>query len=500
MGGKEQPKRSGFFQASGPRPILIALAAGLYPLLHYYNGNFDIADSWVQFAFLTGLCLGVPLLLVCVSPYVFRIGFLQKFNKYRLTAINLAVFFGLLGLLIFHFNKKELAVLLLAAVALSFLVYRHLGKVVILQLLLAVMSFVTLIPRGWFVYNYDESWTETPDAITETTFLKTPNVYVIQPDGYTNFSELRRAPYNYNDRSFEDYLTETGFVNYPGFRSNYYSTLTSNSSMFAMKHHYYNNTYPGNLKTFGSQEVIVGEENNVLKTFKHNGYSTYLVTDNSFFLTNRKLSGFDRCNIDQSQVKLYDTGGISGVDIASDFEDYLKDQSNDSNFYFIEKTLPSHIQYTKAASLGVKMERETYLERLERSHEWLQELITLIHSYDDDPMIVLVGDHGGYVGLSYVKEVENKKLSEMEAISVFSTLLSIKWADGFTAEGIDFKSNVNLFRQLFAVMSGDRKLLENLEADASFVPLYEGGSASFYKYIDDKGNSVFQKVEPSTEE
>ena len=483
MEGKRTGRSGGFFGLSGPHPLLIALAAGLYPLLHYYNGNFDIADSWIQLLFMLGLCLGLPILLVCVSKFVFRLGFLRKFKSYRLTAVNLVVFFGLLGLLIFHLNKKELAVVLLVSALASFLLYRFLGKVIILQLLLAVMSFVTLIPRGWFVLNYDAEWTQTPDAITEVFFKQNPNVYVIQPDGYTNFTELRKAPYNHRDTTFENYLTETGFINYPNFRSNYYSTLTSNSSMFAMKHHYYQNTYPGNLKTYGSQEVIVGSQNNVLKTFKKNGYKTHLVTDNSFFLTNRKLSSFDHCNIDQSEVKLYDTGGISGVDIVEDFQKLLQGQSDTSNFYFIEKTIPSHIQYTKAASLGVEMERETYLERLEEANDWLTQLITLIHTYDTDPLIILVGDHGGYVGLSYVKEVEQIKLSPLEATSVFSSLLSIKWPQGLNAEGIEFRSNVNLFRQLFAVMSGDKQWLNNLEANESFVPLYDGEVPTFINIL-----------------
>ena len=409
--------------------------------------------------------------------------------------VNLVVFFGLLGLLIFHFNKKELAVVLLVSALAGFILYRYLGKVIILQLLLGVMSFVTLIPRGWFVFNYDEGWTETPDAITEVVFRQNPNVYVIQPDGYTNFTELRKEPYNHSDRDFENYLTETGFVNYPNFRSNYYSTLTSNSSLFAMKHHYYQNTYPGNLKTYGSQEVIVGSQNNALKAFKKNGYKTHLVTDNSFFLTNRKLSGFDHCNIDQSEVKLYDTGGVSGVDIVEDFKELLREQSGTSNFYFIEKTIPSHIQYTKAASLGVEMERVTYLERLEKANDWLTQLITLIHKHDPDPLIILVGDHGGYVGLRYVKEVEHKKLSRLEATSVFSSLLSIKWPEGLSPQDIEFRSSVNLFRKLLVVMSGDKQWLNSLEANDSYVPLYDGGRANFYKYIDDEGNPVFEKVE-----
>ncbi len=477
-------------------PILIAFAAGLYPFLHYYNSNFDLADSWVQLLFLLGICFVLPVFFVVVSKYVFRLSFLKPLEKYRLSVINIIVFSGLISILVFLSNKKTFVLVVFLAGLLGLLVYKHLGKIVILQLLLAVMSFVSFIPRVIFMVNYNDDWTLVEDNILDTRFKKTPNIYVIQPDGYTNFAELREEPYNYNDTRFEEWLTRNDFVNYTNFRSNYYSTLTSNSSMFAMKHHYYSNTFRGNLKTYGSQEIIVGDNNNVLKILKNNAYTSHLITDNSFFLVNRKLSGFDYCNIDQSKVKLYDSGGVRGADIVSDFETLLKNTSTRNNFYFIEKTIPSHVTYAKSYSTGVEGERELYLERLEVANDWLKELINIINTYDDNAMIVIIADHGGYVGLSYMLEVERKQLSELEAISVFSSLLSIKWPDGDVPEDLSFRSNVNLFRTIFSYLSDDPSLLNYKEEDKSFIPLYDGSRADFFECINEDYEVQYRKLDP----
>ena len=475
--------------------FMVGLAAGLYPFLHYYNGNFDLADSWVQFFFLFGICLVLPHVLMAISPFVFKLKFLRKFEKYRRTAVNLILFFGLIGLLVFLFKKKALAVTLLGAGLLSFLVYKQLVKIVILQLLLAVLSVFTLIPKLFFISNYTSEWTSQPDAISETVFKTHPNIYLIQPDGYSSFKHLKAPPYNATDTTFQVTLENSGFKLYDDFRSNYYSTLTSNASMFAMKHHYYDNTYRGNLKTYGAQEVVVGEDNVAVQILKKNGYTSHLLTDNSYFLVNRKNSMFEFCNIPQEKVLLWDTGGISGIDIVEDFENLLETTSDSHNFFFIEKTVPSHIMYGEGASLGIPAERERYFERLKMADDWLTALLAQIEKQDKNALVIIAADHGGYVGLSYVKEVENRKLTEVETVSVFNSLLAIKWPNNEEPAYLDLDSNVNLFRNVFAYLAENPSLLENLEPDSSYLPLYEGSKAIFYECIDDAYQVVYKPLD-----
>ena len=168
--------------------------------------------------------------------------------------------------------------------------------------------------------------------------------------------------------------------------------------------------------------------------------------------------------------------------------------SSSHNFFFIEKTAPGHIAHVKSASLGVDEERERYLSRVEKSQNWMLDLINIIQTNDKNPMIVIVADHGGYVGLNYVKEVLQKELSPVEVNSVFSSILSIKWPSGEVPEDLEFKSSVNLFRTIFSYLSEDKSLLENSEADKSYLPFNDGSGINFYEYIDANGNAVFKNI------
>lgn len=471
--------------------FLAGIAAGLYPVLHYYNGNLEMADSWIQLVFLVGTGMLLPILLLFISKPVFRVVALQKFEKYRPAAINLAFFFGLLAMLIFQSNRKIILLVFIGGALLSFLLYKHLSKIVVLQYLLAATSLFLFVPKAIFAFNHTNDWAKPTDAISDTQFKLHPNIYVIQPDGYTSFSTFKEAPYNHPDTAFETWLDEAEFVHYDGFRSNYYSTLTSNSSLFAMKHHYYGNTFTGNLKTFDSQEVIAGK-NTTIATLKNNGYQTHLITDNSYFLINRK-SSYDYCNITTDELSLYRPGGVRGVDMMADFKEVVATLSNSHNFFFIEKTIPGHIAHGEGASMGVEAERDRYLDRVKKSEVWMQELINTIRAHDKNPMIVIVADHGGYVGLNYVKEVLEKKLTPVEVNSVFSSLLSIRWPSGEVPQDLEITSSVNLFRYIFSYLSGDEGLLDHLEKDQSFLPFDDGSGIQYYEYLDANGKAVFNR-------
>ena len=84
---------------------------------------------------------------------------------------------------------------------------------------------------------------------------------------------------------------------------------------------------------------------------------------------------------------------------------------------------------------------------------------------------------------------------EAKIRSTFATLASIKWS-GFLKDGYDsgLKSNVNVFRVLFSVLSENKKYLQNLEDDSSYNlhignPFYK----DVYRVLDDSGKLVYNK-------
>ncbi len=475
---------------------MAGLAAGLYPFLHFYSNNYNIADSWVQFGFLVSLCLLLPVALTFLAPGILSFGPLKKLQKYSVAAVNFVVFICLLSLMIFHFKNMLLAGLLLGGGLLSFVLYRFLNKIVLLQFLLAAMSLFMMVPRLMFLFSYDDSWKEISENIDAVRFKKTPNIYMIQPDGYANFSVLREPPYSYDDTGFEDYLTDKGFTHYPKARSNYYNTLTSNTSAFAMKHHYYGNINRKNQKAQDAMEDIVGA-NNALRILKNNNYTTHLFTDNSFFLLNRKRKAFDHCNISNSELPIYRLGGLKGVDILADLSESLKDMPDGPNFVFIERTVPGHIKTAKMGSAGAEKEREKWLQSLERADDWLMKLIDMIDQHDKDALIIIMADHGGSVGLEYSAELKERTLNDWESMSVFSVMMSIKWPDNNVPQGLEFKSNVNLFRNLFYHLSGDDLFMKSYQSDKSFIYNLADGPLQVYEVFDENGNYGYKKLEDS---
>ena len=79
--------------------------------------------------------------------------------------------------------------------------------------------------------------------------------------------------------------------------------------------------------------------------------------------------------------------------------------------------------------------------------------------------------------------------------SIYSTLAAIRW-NGFLKEDLDInlKSNVNLFRVLFAVLAENKSFLNHLEDDSSFNLHKENTFYnSVYRVIDNDGNVIFNK-------
>jgi len=483
-------KLNRFLNSSKNHSVLTVFAAGLYPFLHYFNSNLHIANSWTQLLFMLLLCFGLPLVVIGLSKIVFRIKYLKHFQNQRLAIINLMVFLTLIGFLIFDFKKKSTLIVIIVACILAVILYKHLKKIIVLQLILALMSCFTLIPLLMFALNQNnDDWALVSNEVLETKFKITPNIFVIQPDGYVNPSEINKPPYNFDNSKFYSELDAEGFTNYSNFRSNYFSTLTSNASMFAMKHHMYSNTYNKGHKTFNANEVIVGENNNVLRILKYNNYKTHLITDNSYFTIDRVSMRYDYHNIPSEEISLVKSGRVE-TNLISDVGAVLDSLKTAHNFFFIEKISPSHIVRNKAESKGIDGERDAYIERLKSTNIWLKDLIHRIKQFDDDALIIIVADHGGFVGLNHTLESVNTPMNAQEIRSVFSAILSIKWPNQLQNNTFDFQSNVNLFRTVFYGLSGNKKLLESTENNKSYIPFYENSSATYYECIGDDGQVI----------
>lgn len=474
-------------------PILAGVATGLYPIIFFYTNNFSLINSWKHFVFFIGLFLMMP---VCVFLAVQFFSFSPFIKKMKPFAIPFLSIFGFLSFIqICLYAKLQgvfTAVVFIVAVLFVLFLRKHFKKVVVLQLVLAGIGLFWLFPTIKNQWTYSNEWMLQPDDIEDVVFKKRPNVYYIQPDGYVNISEMDTGAYHIDNSDYWNFLRENGFKIYPNIRSNYSSTLVSNSATFTMKHHYYNNGF--NFSEIANARKVIITENPVLNAFKKNGYKTHFLAEGSYLLTNFPKMGYDISNFDYDDIELITDGFQQEEDILVPIEKYLNIDEDKSKFFFIEIFKPGHVQSLKNISQGAEKEAAIYRQNLAMSNERLKKIITMIQEKDPTGLILIMADHGGYVGYEYMLEVRDKTLDRDRIYSAFSTQLSIKWPNDEAPE-IDkyFKSGINTFRILFSYLSENNKYLQHLQEDATYTIIKDGAPQGIYKCIDENGEVVFIK-------
>ena len=496
MAQKNQQKQSiasKLFGSTKIRAWIAAIAAGLYPMIFYFSANFPLVNSWAHVGYFLAMFIFMPVIVMVLAKLLGGL-VIPKWKHLIVPFLNVFFFLFLLKVCLYAgVQKKMILVIIMIAGLAAFFLHKHLSKLVVLQFLLAILGMTSLIPQIVNEVNYNDSWTQLPDAIEEVTLKTTPNIYVIQPDGYVNFSELSRGYYTIDNSKFESFVADAGFKHYPNFTSNYASTLTSNSATFMMKHHYYNGA-----KNFSEgirmRDQIV-TKNPVLDILKNNDYETTNLTENYYLMLNRPELGYDNSNVDYKEIPFIGTGLGDSKDIV----DALKSNfsvSRKPQFFFLEFLMPAHIAGRAAVTKGKEEERTIWEEKLQIANEKLEALITTINKRDPNALVVIMADHGGFVGMEYTEQIYSRTTDKDIVKSIFSSNLLIKWPNNEApAFDTSLKSSVNLFRVLFAHLSGDNSLLNNLEDNSSYVILKDTKNNGVYKYMDNEGRVVFERLD-----
>ena len=471
-------------------PWLLGIASGLYACLYFFSRKPAILDSWEHYAFMISLFLVIPIIsfFVIIKLKEFK----APFTKPRLlTFFNVFYFLVYVQQITFtQHHKKLIALSFIVAILVAYFLYKQLLKIAVLELLLAVLTLPLLFDAIILKSSYDTSWATQTDDIEEAVFKKKPNVYFIEPDGYANFSELKKEFYQVDNVEFEGFLAKEGFKNYPTFRSNYTSTLSSNASFFAMKHHYFNEDLRSD-EVDNARDVIM-YDNAVLRIFKKNGYKPYFLSDTPYLLSTRPRTLYEETNFGFWDVSFLDNGIRNHRDdVVGAFKEFVNETTEQPKFFFIQFIKPWHISGKNSGAHGKVEERERWIERLGEANEMLTEIISEIKRKDPEGLIVMMADHGGYVGLNYSDESRTKTNDPDKITTIFSSQLSIHWPNG-QAPSFDgeLDSAVNVFRGLITYLSEDETYLKALQDDSSYIMLRDGIEEGVYAYINDAGEMV----------
>lgn len=481
-----------FLESKKEYPVVAAIASGLYPLLYYYNSNYTLVNSWQQLGFFMLCYIFIPVLIFSLVYFTFKkFDSDKKYLKYVIPTLNLTAFSFFVITSTYGLRVKIILLVIPIAIFLAVILSRHFKKIVVFQYLLAIFVLAQLVPDVYKAISYSSKWMAQPDAIKAVVFKKKPNIYIIQPDGYANFSKLKEAPYSFDNSAFEGFLRNNDFKLYNNFRSNYVSTLSSNSSLFAMKHHYYSNSAQSN-ELYYTRETIAGD-NPVISILKNNNYKNFLVLERSYLLVNRPKLHYDYCNIDYGEISYLARGFEVKKEVVGTLASLISQNKNTNNFYFVEIMRPSHVSVNKSESKGIEEERRFYLSELEKANETLKQVIEIINNKDDNSLIVIVADHGGYVGLSYSMQNRIKQTDEDLIHSIYTSALAIKWPDEAPSYDDKLKTSVNLFRILFSYLSDNGSYLKHLQEDKSYAIINKEAPVGVYEYINENGDVTFKK-------
>lgn len=469
----------------------VTIIPGIYSILYLYTNNFTLVNSWYQLlmCFLAFVLLPVAEILILDAVFKKWLPNWRPHLYWTYLIINFAIILSLTIYL--GWRWKALILISFLAIVSSFFLGKHYKKGVLL------IGLMTVSAAFQFTYFYVErvlnhkTWVQKTD-FEEFKFQKKPNIYVIQPDGFVGKMASNNKYYDLDLEDFYRSLDSLGFTTNADYRSNYPSTLSSNTTLFTGQHHYFEN---GNMENelLGAREIITGQ-NPVLNTMKKNGYKTHLILQHAYLIMNFPDIAYDYVNISKSEISAPIPDYHVDKDFMADFEATLFKQDDSPQFYFVEILEPGHIpNYTKAGQ--EQQEANTYKKDLYRTAQKLKKLAALINAKDPEGIILILADHGGFVGLSKTMDAY-KNLTNDTAIkeSIYSALLAIKAPKDFDAYQENIKSSVGVFPNLFAYLAGKSIPKDSLD-DSSYIFIKKGENRGVYKYFNSNGKPVTEKIQ-----
>lgn len=481
-----------FLNSKKDYPVLAAFSVGYYSLVFYFSNNFDSVNSWSQFIYFLSYFILGPIVVFFLLERIIKKTKFSEFTPGLLTILMIPLLiFYLLGSDVIFVSIKRISLFVFIIWCIWKFKIRIYKYLIVFIFLMAIIPTISLASILFHNFTHPDQWGTQPDHILNTKFKTKPNVYYIQTDGYINETNFENGLYKFDNSKMDFFLKQRNFTAYTNHRSNYPSTLYSNSSCFAMKHHHISDFSQFNYP----RDIIMGA-NPVLQVFKNNQYKTFFITEMPYFTINRPTVFYDYYNFQDKTIARTGEGGDYYCEITQEIKKQIESSKKGANFFFIQKFAPNHVCVYDYKGATVETGRVAYIESLRRANVWLNKVIPIIELNDPNAIIIIGADHGGYVGFKYFGESTQKRVTNKKLLqSIFGAKLAIKWNDDKHYEyDKDLKSSVNLFRVLFSYLSKDKSLLKNMESDKSYHYLESSNkSITPYPALDENGNVNLSK-------
>lgn len=330
-------------------------------------------------------------------------------------------------------------------------------------------------------------------------FIHKPNVYLLLLESMHS-SEALREIYQIDCADAEKHMIAHGLRVYPNTFSNKHST-------------------PLSLKTLLSMSLDYQSPPDALRVFKHNGYDcyffdtmSYLAAPYALYLDNdnasvplrvRKLYTIAGPLLAQSAFLSMLAGNVDPFETASPSRSFETMRSEFLKHLEKKKKRPCfHMLHFGAQHFGDLWHRiphpgQTYMEWYKRGSAQLEMILRDIINKDPNALIIAIGDHGAYhwngVAAGSACPEENAAANGISTIRLvqdyFGVVLGMRWQEGQLPEA-GVISHVNIFRHVFALLSGKSKQ-EGLEKNISIfmgthIAVKEGVPLKVFEPLTDK--------------
>jgi hypothetical protein len=377
--------------------------------------------------------------------------------------------------------------ILIVIVARSKLKNTVLRKLSVIFLVLTVVSISGLVLDISQAKNPISNWTTQNKNINDQIrFIQNPNVYFIITESYPNKEALEKI-YNFDNRLFYEKLEELKFTLHHKYYSNYNHTLASLPSLFGMEHHYYSINI-ANFDSIGGRSMLEANTYNpVIDIFRQNNYKIqYMLSINGLMPRGASVDYFSPVppvylaletflsHQDTTKKSIFASRNLNFLKILA--ERFSKNVASDNpTFSFIYTHQPHHFPSGKSSKNRIENSKilETfrlgYYKKIKKANTHLLEMIDLILKNDNDPLIILAGDHGPW-GYRVKEDGYGKVIPDsLFALDRFGVIMAIRFPEDYHRQfDNDFKTHVNLFRYVFAYLSNSNKILEKKAKDDSY--------------------------------
>ena len=478
-------------------PLVLSLLVSVYPMA------FFISNNWFMFeASRSILIFGMFSIIVflMLSAFYFVLSWLIKKlsrNNHTVIVQRTFVFVSIivLGYLLRHtfvemVENKFYLILMIGSTA---AVVGWFTPMIQIFRINAILMILCLVNLGSGVYSILTAETtafankhdnELHQSMSSTvSFSKKPNVYYIVPDGYPSEEALQKV-YNLDNTEFYQELESSGFTLYHSAFSNYMNTLASIGSAFNMAHHLYQGSV-GSFEMLNSREFIVSDRNPVVQIFKRNGYQIHFLHQVGYMFTRGCFIDF--CFPDvfwgtQLDIlmpwALQNALGMVVDESLNGFEQRLlqhidgTSKSDTPHFLYVHILSPAHSDYLKQSPEELRTHRQEFSKKIRSSNEVVNNIVRRILQHDPTGLIIINADHGSW-GLGVANVVDDEDYEglsdDLIAIDHLGVLLAIRWPNSPPKNDLDIRTNVNVFRYVFAYLTQDENILATKKPDHGYI-------------------------------